>query len=431
MNFTVNEITNSIAGKPSLSECSVDELRQIASQYPFFGPAQFLYVKKLKEVDSWQLKEQIHKASLYFQNPLWLDHLLNGTAPAPVIVTMKEEEFIQQPVAEKEVPVRQEEVIDHSLNTTAYTPIAVAIKEEKFIPEPAAEMETPATQEELVDHSLNTAAEPPVAFTIKEEFITQTGAEVETPAMQEEVVDHSLNTAAEVPVALTIKEEEYIQEPAAEMETRATQEEVVDHSLNITDGAPVALTIKEEGYIQEPAAEMEVPATHEEVVDQAKHNTESDSVESENQTEQYQPQLLVEMPKFKFEPVDVSKTQLTFEPYHTIDYFASQGIRPTVEEKPKDQFSRQLKSFTEWLKVMKKLPVTEIAAAVSVVDEKKVEKMAELSINDREVVTEAMAEVWEKQGNPAKARETYEKLSLLNPGKSSYFAAKIEQLKNL
>ena len=55
---------------------------------------------------------------------------------------------------------------------------------------------------------------------------------------------------------------------------------------------------------------------------------------------------------------------------------------------------------------MKKLPVTEIAAAVSASDEKKVEQMAELSINDREVVTEAMAEVWEKQGNHEKARET-------------------------
>ena len=57
--------------------------------------------------------------------------------------------------------------------------------------------------------------------------------------------------------------------------------------------------------------------------------------------------------------------------------------------------------------------------------------MAESSINDREVVTEAMAEVWEKQGNHAKAVEIYQKLSLLNPAKSSYFAAKIEQLKNL
>ena len=78
---------------------------------------------------------------------------------------------------------------------------------------------------------------------------------------------------------------------------------------------------------------------------------------------------------------------------------------------------------------MKKLPVTEIAAAISVADEKKVEKMAELSINDREVVTEAMAEVWEKQGNPEKAIDIYNKLSLLNPSKSSYFATLIEHLK--
>ena len=72
MNFTVNEITNSIAGKPSLSECSMDELRQLTSQYPFFGPAQFLFVKKLKEENSWQLKDQVRKASLYFQNPFGL-----------------------------------------------------------------------------------------------------------------------------------------------------------------------------------------------------------------------------------------------------------------------------------------------------------------------------------------------------------------------
>jgi hypothetical protein len=137
------------------------------------------------------------------------------------------------------------------------------------------------------------------------------------------------------------------------------------------------------------------------------------------------------MPKFTFEPVDPSKAVLTFEPYHTVDYFASQGIKAKVEEKSKDTFSRQLKSFTEWIRVMKKLPESELAAAVSATDEKKVEKMAEVSIHDREVVTEAMAEVWEKQGNKPKALETYRKLSLLNPGKSAYFAAKIDHLKNL
>lgn len=282
MNSTVNEITKSITGKHSLNDCSVEELQQLTSQYPFSAPVQFLLAKKLKEISSDPLNKHIQKASLYFQNPLWFDYLLNETG------------------------------VQH------YSPQ----KQEEVFSKPAVEMEMPATHEEVVD---------------------QTKVE------------------------------------------------------------------KIEDIITEPA----------------------DYTTSDEQQEENQPELSVELPKFKFEPIDPSKAEITFEPYHTIDYFASQGIQAKEEEKPKDLLSRQLKSFTEWLKVMKRFPVTEIAAAVSATDEKKVEKMAETSINDREVVTEAMAEVWEKQGNKAKATQIYQKLSLLNPAKSSYFAAKIEQLKNL
>jgi hypothetical protein len=45
------------------------------------------------------------------------------------------------------------------------------------------------------------------------------------------------------------------------------------------------------------------------------------------------------------------------------------------------------------------------------------------------VFTEAMAEVWIKQGNVSKAIEVYNKLCLQNPSKSTYFAAKIDHLK--
>ncbi len=124
-----------------------------------------------------------------------------------------------------------------------------------------------------------------------------------------------------------------------------------------------------------------------------------------------------------------SNNDLLFEPYHTVDYFASQGIKFKEEEKPADKFSQQLKSFTEWLKTMKKLPVAEMAGAVETASEKKVEQLAEHSLEEREVITEAMAAVWEKQGNREKAIEVYSKLSLLEPAKSPYFAAKIEILK--
>jgi hypothetical protein len=45
------------------------------------------------------------------------------------------------------------------------------------------------------------------------------------------------------------------------------------------------------------------------------------------------------------------------------------------------------------------------------------------------VVTEAMAEVWEKQGNSRTAIALYSKLSFIFPEKSVYFASRIEQLK--
>ena len=146
-------------------------------------------------------------------------------------------------------------------------------------------------------------------------------------------------------------------------------------------------------------------------------------------------QEITEQTKTLFDPVALKIERLTganlvFEPYHTVDYFASQGIKFREEDKPKDKFGQQLKSFTEWLKTLKKMPATEvIAASANSGNDKKVEQMAEFSVAERHVITEAMAEVWIKQGNRLKAEEIYRKLSLLDPSKSSYFAAKIEDLK--
>jgi hypothetical protein len=126
---------------------------------------------------------------------------------------------------------------------------------------------------------------------------------------------------------------------------------------------------------------------------------------------------------------EIREETLPFEPYHTIDYFASQGIKFAQDLNPADKLGKQLKSFTEWLKMMKKLPqkTTEL-----ILDEKArdiIEADAAQSLLTKEVLTETMAEVLIKQGKMEDAAEVYRKLSLHNPGKSLYFAAKIEQLK--
>lgn len=146
---------------------------------------------------------------------------------------------------------------------------------------------------------------------------------------------------------------------------------------------------------------------------------------------QKEPEPVSEIPSLKAETFDPDKTELSFEPYYTVDYFASQGIKFREEERPKDKFGQQLKSFTDWVKTMKRLPISEMAQIVTNNAEQKVKQLAEHSLQDREVITEAMAEVWKKQGNMAKAIEIYNKLSLLDPSKSAYFAAEIEDLKKI
>ena len=121
---------------------------------------------------------------------------------------------------------------------------------------------------------------------------------------------------------------------------------------------------------------------------------------------------------------------LLFEPMHIVDYFASQGIKLTDEVQMADKLGKQLKSFTEWLKTMKKVHV-ENEEEPSVATDISINTLAENSNTETEVLTESMAEVFARQGKTVKASEVYQKLSLLNPAKSTYFAAKIQNLKGI
>ncbi len=117
---------------------------------------------------------------------------------------------------------------------------------------------------------------------------------------------------------------------------------------------------------------------------------------------------------------------------HTIDYFASLGIKVDLANMPKDKLTTNLLKFTDWLKQMKQLDSGNPPQISSNPEgENAVAETAKNSNQPREILTEAMAEVLEKQGQLEKAIQLYIKLSFLIPEKSSYFAAKIEQLKGI
>ncbi|GAB3019667.1 hypothetical protein GCM10027051_25880 [Niabella terrae] len=181
-----------------------------------------------------------------------------------------------------------------------------------------------------------------------------------------------------------------------------------------------------------PADSVEVPAATVIEVKTAtpedKHDPEPDQPDSGLQASEAAE--MPPLPAFRLETIDPAAAELSFTPYHTIDYFAAQGIKLGAENPGNDHFGNQLKSFTEWLKHMKRLPGTVQKNALSAKDEQNIEKMAAASLAGENADTEAMARVWIKQGNKQKALDIYKKLSLQNPAKSAYFAAKIDHLKN-
>ncbi|MBU3744739.1 MAG: hypothetical protein FGM61_09400 [Sediminibacterium sp.] len=113
------------------------------------------------------------------------------------------------------------------------------------------------------------------------------------------------------------------------------------------------------------------------------------------------------------------------EPLHTVDYFASQGIQLNMKQASKDALTKKLMSFTDWLRQVKN---AEKSGEVSQM-EKKVSEDAHQSVRREEIVTEAMAEVLLRQGHQEQAIQLFSKLSFQFPEKSSYFAARIEQIK--
>lgn len=339
MNTAIDQLAISVFKKP-LDVCSTDEIRQMAHQYPWFGPGQLLLAKKLLTGSSSLYEEQVQKTSLYFQNRLWLHHLLNDAGTQGIIV--------------------------NNLPLTKETPIEVNSVQEK----------TESWTEPVVN--------------ISNETVLITEPEIEEPAALEQT---------ETPIEPVLLNE------MEEIET-------IGASLHEKTGIQIE-------------AETTV-ATTEELAEQ----TESAIPINEEQAEPAETEPAMAIPQLRIEPLDPD-ARLVFEPYHTVDYFASLGIKFKEEQKPKDQFGQQLKSFTDWLKTMKRIPVSEIPTAAEASVEKKVEQMAEHSLAERHVITEAMAKVWVKQGNNAKAEEIYRKLSLLDPLKTAYFASKIEALKKL
>jgi len=374
MTASIENIVQHLFHQPSLQAVSVDELQQMTQDHPSFAAARFLLLKKMQETGHPDFTSQLHKTTVYFNNPLWLQLLLSP---------MQEASGAWRPP--NGVPT---EMIEHDFDLS--TEISAQAGEPVEAPIPA---ETPAP----VDESL----------VIKQ---------IDEPLIQEVLarLRGQINDAGGISIDKNIQAEE----PLVQEVLNRLREQIneaghlppIDKTARIEDPLVQEVLDRLRAQIHQADAQHlpEPPAPAPPVEEPQAHPT---------------PKVIIETP--------MAQHDVLFEPYHTIDYFASQGIRlDKLEPMPKDRLGRQLKSFTEWLKSMKKLPQASIEEVLAENEESAVVAAASHSVEGKDVITEAMAEVFEKQGLYDKAAEVYRKLSLLNPAKSAYFADRINALKH-
>lgn len=487
MTASTKQIIQFLFGTDSLEEVSLNQLRELTREYPAFNIAHYLLSKKLQLERNDSFLPETQKTALYFTNPFWLQLLLEqdtkeqlqqpeisepvstGTFAADTIFNKQEEHTSWQTETAIEETTAQPE--KEELPSFENTDVRSWNREELSsvlqsgsLPEEKKEegwtgFNQPAPADEEIAPSLAFYDQPQShpdqsAATQEEEQITPpleevTGQQAHYPEPEPHTDqpvtnfeedqpsfagENLSNEARPTPYAQTASDamiideealpfiQENIHEKAAEPEIQPepSAEEPVTEQTAVTNQQ-----IYEETETPEPDSAASGSFTEQ---PEAIKEEESPSIAHFSDTTETAPPI--PQPEPTPDHKETAEPALTFEPYHTIDYFASLGIRFQSDENPTDKFGKQLKSFTDWLKTMKRLPKKTIEESEpDEAENAAIQSIAEHSIEEKDVVTEAMAEVLARQGKTEKAIEVYLKLSLLNPGKSAYFAARIQQLK--
>lgn len=433
-----NSMVHEMLGYSPSDEIPETEFARLTSIYAYSPFIQFLYSQKLREKDPHRYAASVAKTALYFSNPHWLNHQLRDEKPAEfktrnyhhhtdsVVVETGEVEIDEIIDADEhsEINIANETFDQHQTHH-----VDDEIQENTtLLPEQEQEQSEEtindlySTGELTINEELNleaTTEETLTAQTYQEEFLPDDVADiipVQEDYDQPEIILEATGSLLDEENKAFSDDLASIEVPEQTGETNGIPQTGIDSSEVSSEPAVAS---PEDANGDAVSAEQELPVEVVTYIDQAEL---PDATASATGT--------VAAPAEKEIPPKSSGTgELAFEPLYTIDYFASQGIKLNAEEDGKDKLTTRLKSFTDWLKSMKKIHPEKLSREIDEATELNIKTDAEHSNDQSEILTETMAEVFLKQGLNEKALEVYEKLSLLNPSKSDYFAAKISALK--
>lgn len=452
----------------SLEQLTEHDLGRLVDSHPYFSIGQLLLAKKQRQnnnKESYQgQRERLHA---FYRNPWWLYYQLeladNYATPAYVTTGIHKGETPFESIARQaaqaraaapkpEAPSPEEPTREPA---TPEVPQPDAPKPTEM-PQPGGPDVEPPEEPRVPDMpgpDLPSVPEPEAPPPFEPAIPTPSGPEmgrhtafVPWPGMEEEDM--------EIPTLMGAAELHEVEAEAHEAPVGHETSAGHDHVMVAEPYLPYMVTSAavEDGVAVEAAAapqvadlESEETVAAEILADEPAQETapvlddedlgDPDDTDAVNHTDMPEPPPA--FPTAEPAPFPFSMTPLahdfTFEPLHTVDYFASQGIKLELEDNATDNLSRHLKSFTEWLKTMKRIsPIDGGHTDLDAATEAEIQQLASSANRQREaVVTESMAHVWVLQGKLHKAVEVYNKLSLQHPEKRAYFAAKIEQLNKL
>lgn len=450
MQKDMNQIVRSMLDRETLEDVPRDELRQLTNEFPYSPLLQFLYSRKLKISGDAGFGDSVARTALFFTNPHWLHQQLVKKTDSERVAEMERslEEVHASPAVtdpETDASAAFAQLMEEG------QPSAETLEEEAS---PAA-IEPARQDEDIIDDDQVFEA------ATEEEVMPdgETGAFEDDGETRWDPAEAADDTEEMLTGALTLSEaEEELAEALSSDEEPGTDE--------LTTGTEYTNLTGEGGIIEVAGPETDDTQTEVEFTSEPQSGTETEDqvsrIYTETPVETAEPQevdseddtaerIPDEAPETGTEtpvlsgtfaeslralaeglqqplPEDIEADQEPiFEPAMKVDYFASQGIR--AEDDTRDLFGKKLRSFTEWLRTMKRIQPDRHTIELDERAEERIKQNAEQSNEKPEVLTEAMAEVYVKQGLQDKAIDLYEKLSLIYPGKSAIFAAKISELK--
>ncbi|MGN6266032.1 MAG: hypothetical protein ACTHM5_10180 [Ginsengibacter sp.] len=416
MNTTINYadmLLTEFSGEP-------DVLRNNIKNYPASSLSHVLLLCHLKKSADPAFDEVAKQTGIYLQNPYWLEFQLS-------LLSKTEEKEANENISIPDslgTPIFQEDEKTNAESSNAVWGDAGNVDEE-------AENENvlATADDEIVDlpKSENFAPISGRSNPSENNDFNEDPVQNENAGFNEREVFHTDETSEPVLVALN-------QNSSIENENSSVENIHEETNGSLTDSHAEEIANDNEPFLENTTVEIkEVTSGDEGSIDDYPEGQDL-NVDANIKTEEAAPDndssFAIEQNETGLEKKIDENEVVSFEPLHTVDYFASQGIKLSEEALSNDQLGKQVKSFTAWLKSMKKLHPGQLPEQNEVI-EKLIQTSSEASNQSVNVLTEAMAEVLVKQGKSEKAIEMYQKLSLLNPSKSAYFAAKIESIKSI